>query len=120
MLPTQYVKPFVAGGKSDANDAAAICMAVTRRDIHPVPVKSAEQQSLQSLHRMWEKSIQERTAKSNQIRSVFFEEGHIFPAGLFYLRKGILTLVDNGEAMLTSILRRLGKKYLDQMVALKV
>ncbi|ENN7403750.1 transposase [Escherichia coli] len=64
LLPTQYVKPFVVGGKNDANDAAAICMAVSRRDIHTVPVKSTEQQSLQSLHRMREKVIQERTAKS--------------------------------------------------------
>ncbi|EHT0381784.1 transposase [Salmonella enterica] len=42
LLPTQYVKPFVVGGKNDANDAAVICTAVTRRDIHTVPVKSAE------------------------------------------------------------------------------
>ncbi|ECZ0012483.1 IS110 family transposase [Salmonella enterica] len=121
LLPTQYVKPFVVGGKNDANDAAAICMAVTRRDIHTVPVKSAEQQSLQSLHRMREKAVQERTAKSNQIRSMFSEEGHVFPAGLPSLRKGILTLMDadDDETMLTPILKRLGQMYLDQMIALK-
>ncbi|EAO3465134.1 IS110 family transposase [Salmonella enterica] len=119
LLPTQYVKPFVVGGKNDANDAAVICTAVTRRDIHTVPVKSAEQQSLQSLHRMREKAIQERTAKSNQIRSMFSEEGHIFPAGLPSLRKGILTLMDDGEAGLTPILKRLGQMYLEQMGVLK-
>ncbi|EHQ1784547.1 TPA: IS110 family transposase [Salmonella enterica] len=119
LLPTQYVKPFVVGGKNDANDAAAICMAVSRRDIHTVPVKSAEQQSLQSLHRMREKAIQERTAKSNQIRSMFSEEGHIFPAGLPSLRKGIINLMDNGEAGLTPILKRLGQMYLEQMAVLK-
>ncbi|MEI7298269.1 hypothetical protein WCQ02_39860 [Paraburkholderia tropica] len=27
LLPTQYVKPFLVGGKNDANDAAAICTA---------------------------------------------------------------------------------------------
>ncbi|HFD8837440.1 TPA: IS110 family transposase [Salmonella enterica] len=119
LFSTQYVNPFVVGGKNDANDAAAICMAVSRRDIHTVPVKSAEQQSLQSLHRMREKAIQERTAKSNQIRSMFSEEGHIFPAGLPSLRKGILTLMDDGEAGLTSILKRLGQMYLEQMAVLK-
>lgn len=41
LLPTQYVKPFVVGGKNDANDAAAICMTVSRRDIHTVPVKGS-------------------------------------------------------------------------------
>src|SRR3984893_9879033 len=29
LVPTQYVKPFLVGGKNDANDAAAICAAVT-------------------------------------------------------------------------------------------
>ncbi|MGV7961486.1 transposase [Photorhabdus tasmaniensis] len=87
LLPAQYVKPFVVGGKNDANDAAAICIAVTRRDIHEVPIKSAEQQSLQSVHRVRERAIQERTAKSNQIRSLFSEEGIIFPTGLASLKK---------------------------------
>jgi len=57
LLPTQYVKPFVVGGKNDANDASAICAAVSRPGIHPVPIKSAEQQSLQSVHRMRERSF---------------------------------------------------------------
>ncbi|MDH6146431.1 hypothetical protein OKW46_000353 [Paraburkholderia sp. WSM4179] len=52
LLPTQYVKPFLVGGKNDANDAAAICAAVTRSGIHFVAIKSAEQQSMQSVHRM--------------------------------------------------------------------
>lgn len=75
LLPTQYVKPFLVGGKNDANDASAICAAVSRPGIHPVPIKSAEQQSLQSVHRMRERLVHERTAKSNQIRSMFAEEG---------------------------------------------
>ncbi|MEM5388875.1 IS110 family transposase [Paraburkholderia phymatum] len=82
LLPTQYVKPFRVGGKNDANDAAAICAAVSRPGIHPVPIKSAEQQSLQSIHRMRERLIHERTAKYNQIRSMFAEEGFIFPIGI--------------------------------------
>src|SRR5579864_8701082 len=45
LLPTQYVKPFLVGGKNDANDAAAICAAVSRPDIQFVAIKSAEQQS---------------------------------------------------------------------------
>lgn len=53
LLPTQYVKPFLVGGKNDANDAAAICAAVTRSGIHFVAIKSAEQQSLQSVLRLF-------------------------------------------------------------------
>ncbi|MFD0705714.1 IS110 family RNA-guided transposase [Photorhabdus akhurstii] len=116
LLPTQYVKPFVVGGK---NDAAAIGMAVTRRDIHCVPIKSAEQQSLQSLHRIREEAIQERTAKSNQIRSLFSEEGIIFPIGLSSLKKGLLEIIEDGESVITPILRKLGRMYLEQLSCLQ-
>jgi len=119
LLPTQYVKPFLVGGKNDANDAAAICAAVSRPSIHPVPIKSAEQQSLQSVHRMRERLIHERTAKSNQIRSMFAEEGFIFPVGLPQLRQGIVTLVNDTDARITLLLRRLGSMYLEQLTALQ-
>jgi transposase len=119
LVPTQYVKPFLVGGKNDANDAAAICAAVTRSSIHFVAIKSAEQQSLQSVHRMRQRLIQERTAKSNQIRSMFAEEGVIFPVGLPQLRKGIVTLVNDPDAHITPLLRRLGSMYLEQLKALQ-
>ncbi|CAB3670913.1 IS110 family transposase ISCro5 [Paraburkholderia rhynchosiae] len=119
LLPTQYVKPFLLGGKNDANDAAAICAAVTRSGIHFVAIKSAEQQSLQSVHRMRQRLIQERTAKSNQIRSMFAEEGVIFPVGLPQLRKGVVELVNNPDSPITALLRRLGSMYLEQLKALQ-
>ena len=91
LIPTQYVTPFRIGGKNDANDAEAICTAVTRPGIHPVPVKSAEQQALQSVHRVRQRLIQERAAKSNQIRSMFAEEGFIFSTGIARLRQGVVS-----------------------------
>ena len=32
LIPTQYVKPYLLGGKNDANDAAAICAALKRAE----------------------------------------------------------------------------------------
>jgi transposase len=119
LLPTQYVKPFLVGGKNDANDAAAICAAVTRPNIHFVAIKSAEQLALQSLHRMRQRLILERTAKSNQIRSMFAEEGVIFPIGLSQMRKGIVELVNNANSGITLLLRRLGSMYLEQLETLQ-
>jgi transposase len=119
LLPTQYVKPFLIGGKNDANDAAAICAAVTRPGIHFVAIKSAEQQSQQSVHRMRQRLILERTAKSNQIRSMFAEEGVIFPIGLPQLRKGVVALVNDPDSGITTLLRRLGSMYLEQLKALQ-
>lgn len=45
LMPPAYVKPYVKRGKTDANDAEAICEAVTRPTMRFVPVKSPEQQA---------------------------------------------------------------------------
>jgi len=45
LLPPQYVKPFVKRGKNDRNDAGAICETGARPGIHPVPIKTVEQQA---------------------------------------------------------------------------
>ncbi len=119
LIPTQYVKPYLLGGKNDANDAAAICAALGRADIHSVAVKSAEQQSVQSLHRMRERLNHERTAKSNQIRSMFAEEGFVFPISIGKLRSSVASLVGNPNATITPILRRLGAMYLEQIATLE-
>jgi hypothetical protein len=41
LMPPQYVKPYVKTNKNDAADAEAICEAVTRPNMHFVPIKSA-------------------------------------------------------------------------------
>ena len=40
LMPPQYVKPYVKTNKNDAADAEAICEAVTRPNMHFVPIKS--------------------------------------------------------------------------------
>jgi transposase len=44
LLPAQYVKPFVIGQKNDANDAAAICAAMSHPGIPRVAIKTIAQQ----------------------------------------------------------------------------
>ena len=43
LMPPAYVKPYVKRGKTDADDAEAVCEAVTRPTMRFVPVKSPEQ-----------------------------------------------------------------------------
>ena len=45
LLPPQYIKPYVKRGKNDANDAEAICEAMSRPGMRFVPIKSAESQA---------------------------------------------------------------------------
>jgi len=75
LVPAQHVTPFVRGGKSDARDALAICEAAQRPGLHPVPIKSIEQQDIQLLHRLRQRQVQHSTALANQIRSLGREYG---------------------------------------------
>jgi transposase len=50
LIALQFVKPYVKGQKNDAQDAAAICEAVSRPEMRFVPQKSIDQQDLQALH----------------------------------------------------------------------
>lgn len=58
LVPAQHVTPFVRGGKSDARDALAICEAAQRPGLHPVPIKTIEQQDIQLLHRLRQRQVQ--------------------------------------------------------------
>ena len=51
LMPPSYVKPYVKRQKNDVADAEAICEAVSRPSMRFVPVKTADQQSVQVIHR---------------------------------------------------------------------
>ena len=70
LMPANYVKPYVKRGKSDANDAEAICEAVTRPTMQFVAIKSAEQQGALSMHRTRELLVKQRTQLVNMIRGL--------------------------------------------------
>jgi transposase len=75
LLPPRYVRPYVKRNKTDAADAAALLEAVRCADIQPVRVKSLEQQSLQSLHRVRSGWMATRTARINALRGFCREFG---------------------------------------------
>ena len=64
-------------GKNDANDAAAVCEAAARPTMRFVPVKSAQQQAVLTVHRLREGYKEERTACINRIRGLLAEFGVI-------------------------------------------
>jgi transposase len=119
LIPTQYVRAYVRGGKNDANDSAAICEAVSRPTINAVAIKTAEQQAIQSLHRMRERLIHERTAKCNQIRSLVAEEGLVCPIGIATLRKRLAEIASDESIQISALLRRLVRLALVQLQVLE-
>jgi transposase len=81
LLPPSYVKAYLKRSKNDANDAAAICEAVTRPSMRFVATKSEEQQSGLMLHRSRQLLVCQRTMLSNAIRGHMAELGIISAKG---------------------------------------
>jgi transposase len=75
LIAPQFVKPYVKSNKNDANDAQAICEAMSRPSMRFVAVKTVEQQDIQAVHRVRASLITERTAKANQLRGLVYEYG---------------------------------------------
>ncbi|MES9861931.1 MAG: IS110 family transposase [Candidatus Thiodiazotropha sp. LLP2] len=105
LIPPYQVKPFVIGNKNDHNDAIAIAEASRRPKASFVPVKSLEQQDLQSLQRIRERLIKHRTATGNQLRGLLAEYGVIIPKGLRYLRAQVPLILEDAEQPLTVVAR---------------
>ena len=101
LMAPQYVKPYVQGNKNDANDAAAICEAVSRPRMRFVPIKSVAQQDMQALHRIRERQIKMRTALVNQIRGLLSEYGIVMPKGVPQVRHKVPFILEDADNGLT-------------------
>src|SRR5271154_4064789 len=84
------MKAYLKRSKNDANDAAAICEAVTRPSMRFVPTKSEQQQSGLMLHRSRQLLVRQRTMLSNAIRGHLAEFGIISAKG----RNGTVELLE--------------------------
>ncbi len=107
LIAPQFVKPYVKSNKNDANDAEAICEAMSRPNMRFVQVKSVEQQDIQATHRIRSELIGQRTAKVNQIRGLVSEYGLVAPQQIQALRKAIPQWLENGDNDLTGLFRRI-------------
>jgi transposase len=92
LIPAQHVKPFTRGNKTDANDALAIIEASNRPNLRFVPIKTTHQQDIQSLHRIRDRLVSNRTGLTNQIRGLLAEYGIVSKKG----KKGFLLAAQLG------------------------
>ena len=103
-MPPSYVKVYLKRSKNDANDAAAICEAVTRPSMRFVPTKSEQQQSGLMLHRSRQLLVRQRTMLSNAIRGHMAEFGIISAKG----RNGtaeLLEIIANADDRIPAVAR---------------
>ena len=97
IIPALSVAPFRQGHKTDKNDALAIAEAANRPNVKVAPLKSIEQQAMQSIQRSRELIIHDRTAISNHIRSLLLEFGIVIPKGLASLRQRVPLALEDAE-----------------------
>lgn len=97
LMAPQFVKPYVKANKNDARDAEAICEALLRPSMRFVPVKSAEQQAVLSLHRLRQGLIESRTAMVNRLRGLLAEFGLVVPAGRKRFEEELPRLLQEAE-----------------------
>lgn len=101
LMSPEYVRPYVKAQKNDDRDAEAIAEAATRPTMRFVELKSAEQLDIQTLHRVRDRLVGERTSLTNQIRSLLLERGHTVAQGHARLRRLLADLLDPGAGDLS-------------------
>lgn len=94
LMSPEYVRPYVKAQKNDDRDAEAIAEAATRPTMRFVELKSEEQLDVQTLHRVRDRLIGERTSLTNQIRSLLLERGYVVAQGHARLRLLLGELLD--------------------------
>ncbi len=81
LMSPEYVRPYVKAQKNDDRDAEAIAEAASRPTMRFVTLKSEEQLDMQTLHRVRDRLVGDRTSLMNQVRSLLLERGHVVAQG---------------------------------------
>jgi transposase len=94
IMMARFVTAYRKSSKNDGNDAEAICEAVARPNMRYVPVKSAEQQAILSLHRVRQGFIEQRTATINRLRGLLAEFGVVLPQRANHVRRAAVVAAE--------------------------
>jgi transposase len=94
LISPEYVRPYVKAQKNDDRDAEAIAEAATRPTMRFVELKSEEQLDMQTLHRVRDRLVGERTALINQLRAILLERGCAVPQGRRKLEQHLAAMPD--------------------------
>ena len=101
LMSPEYVRPYVKAQKNDDRDAEAIAEAATRPTMRFVELKTEEQLDVQTLHRVRDRLVRDRTSLVNQVRSLLLERGHAVPQGRRALRATLEELTREGADQLS-------------------
>jgi len=105
LMPPNYVKAYLKRSKNDANDAAAICEAVTRPSMRFVPIKTKEQQTALMLHRARQLLVRQRTMLSNALRGHLAELGIVSAKGRNGTGELLRIIADSADNRVAPVVR---------------
>lgn len=120
LMSPEYVKPYVKAQKNDDRDAEAIAEAATRPTMRFVELKTEEQLDVQTLHRVRDRLVRDRTSLTNQIRGLLLERGHTVPQGRKALREQLAELTAEDTGLVSSRMRFLLSDMTDRLEELNV
>lgn len=128
LLPPQHVKPHRIGNKTDRRDAEAIVKAQRDERVKPVPVKTVQQQTICSLHRVRFALMKTRTARLNTLRGLLRELGVTIPVGATRVLPAVSEALADAKAsvpaalepVLVSVMEEVGQleERIDRIVTL--
>ena len=118
LIAAQFVTPFVKSQKNDRTDAEAIAEAASRPTMRYVPVKTVEQQDVQTLHRIRSLLMRDRIAQGNQIRGLLAEYGVIVPQGSARVRELLPAILEDADNDLTVLTRKMFAELYERLVVL--
>ena len=115
LLPPHEVRPYVTGNKTDRTDAKGILEAYRNTKIRPVPVKTVDQHSLASLHRMRSTWLATRTGRINTVRGLLREIGITIPMGARQVVPRVTVLLEDAESGIPDVLRPILVEALEEI-----
>lgn len=119
LLPPHAVRPYVLRDKTDRTDTKGMHEAYRNAEIHPVPIKSLDQQALTSLHRLRSGWISQRTARINAVRGCLRELGFVIPRGSRQVVPHALEYLGDAEAEIPDLVRPFLAEACDEIIELK-
>lgn len=115
MMSPQFVLPYRKSDKNDHNDAEAICEAVSRPTMRFVAVRSVEQQDMQSLHRVREGIMKERTALINRVRGLLAEYGIVIAKNVSNLAGKLPGILEDAGNGLSELMREVFNELYEEL-----
>ena len=97
IIPAKTAAKCRDGHKTDANDALVVVEATRRPKLTLAPLKSLEQQGMQSAQRSRELLAQYRVGLSNHVRGLLLEFGIVIPQGWAALHRRIPEILEDGD-----------------------